>query len=207
MSDEVSSKSPGFGAPKTDGFVPPGAKISIGSLDEPPLGVEAQYNPKELQIDKSVPWQKHNKANANGLQLEFTGAEGRTMTVDMLFDGYEEKKNVQKAVAVLEKLATVRKPNSPHDEERRPHHCVVVWGTVMGGADSKFKCVIEQISTKYTMFSPEGIPLRATVTLKLKEAERLWMASGQGAPAAGGTGGTGGTGGGTGGAPAGGTSP
>src|ERR1700742_338780 len=159
-------------------FIPPGAKISIGSLDEAGLSVDAQYNPKELQIDKSVPWQKHNKANANGLQLEFTGAEGGTMSVELLFDGYEEKESVQGSVAMLEKLATVREPNSSEDDMRRPHHCVVVWGTVMGGGDNKFKCVIEQISTKYTMFSPDGIPLRATVTLKLKEAERVSMASG-----------------------------
>lgn len=159
-------------------FIPPGAKISIGSLDEAGLSVDAQYNPKELQIDKSVPWQKHNKANANGLQLEFTGAEGRTMSVELLFDGYEEKASIQGSVAMLEKLATVREPNSSEDDKRRPHHCVVVWGTVMGGGDNKFKCVIEQISTKYTMFSQDGIPLRATVTLKLKEAERVSMASG-----------------------------
>jgi len=159
-------------------FIPPGAKISIGSLDEAGISVDAQYNPKELQIDKSVPWQKHNKANANGLQLEFTGAEGRTMSVDLLFDGYEEKASIQDSVAVLEKLATVREPNSSEDDKRRPHHCVVVWGTVMGGGDNKFKCVIEQISTKYTMFSQDGVPLRATVTLKLKEAERVSMAAG-----------------------------
>ncbi len=167
-------------------FIPPGAKISIGSLDEPGISVEAQYNPKELQIDKSVPWQKHNKANANGLQLEFTGAEGRTMSVDLLFDGYEEKESVQGKVATLERLATVRDAQSTEDDKRRPHHCVVVWGTVMGGGDNKFKCVIEQISTKYTMFSQEGIPLRATVTLKLKEADRLSMAA---ADASGGAGG------------------
>jgi len=165
----------------TDMFIPPGAKISIGSLDEPDnpaASVDAQYNPKELQIDKSVPWQKHNKANANGLQLEFTGAEGRTMSIDLLFDGYEENLSIQDSVAVLEKLATVREPNSKKDELRRPHHCVVVWGTVMGGSENKFKCVIEQISTKYTMFSQDGVPLRATVTLKLKEAERVSMAAG-----------------------------
>ncbi len=185
------------------GFTPPGAKIAIGSIDEPEIGIKAQYNPKELQIDKNVPWQKHNKANANGLQLEFTGAEGRSMTVDMLFDVYEEKSlSVRDSVAILERLAAVRQPNSPKDEMRRPHHCVVVWGTVMGGGDNKFKCVIEQIQTKYTMFSPEGVPLRATVTLKLKEAERLSMAATTdgGGPAkapAGGAGGTG-TGGGAG---------
>src|SRR5664279_1799962 len=110
----------------TDMFIPPGAKISIGSLDEPDnpaASVDAQYNPKELQIDKSVPWQKHNKANANGLQLEFTGAEGRTMSIDLLFDGYEENASIQDSVAVLEKLATVREPNSSEDDMRRPHHC------------------------------------------------------------------------------------
>ena len=168
------------------GFTPPGAKIAIGSLDEPNLGIKAQYNPKELQIDKNVPWQKHNKANANGLQLEFTGAEGRSMTVDMLFDMYEENKSVRDSVAILEKLATVREPNSKEDALRRPHHCVVVWGTVMGGGDNKFQCVIESIQTKYTMFSAEGIPLRATVTLKLKEAERLMMADTEAKAGAGG---------------------
>jgi Contractile injection system tube protein/Phage P2 GpU len=168
-------------------FIPPGAKISIGSLDEAGISVDAQYNPKELQIDKSVPWQKHNKANANGLQLEFTGAEGRTMSIDLLFDGYEENASIQDSVAVLETLATVREPNSSEDEMRRPHHCVVVWGTVMGGGDNKFKCVIEQISTKYTMFSQGGIPLRATVTLKLKEAERVSMAAGGDSGGAGGS--------------------
>jgi hypothetical protein len=159
-------------------FIPPGAKISIGSLDEAGIGVDAQYNPREFTIDKSVPWQKHNKANANGLQLEFTGAEGRTMDLIMLFDGYEEKASIRDKVAILETLAAVREPNSTEDDKRRPHHCVVVWGTVMGGGDNKFKCVIEHISTKYTMFSPEGAPLRATVTLKLKEAERVSMAAG-----------------------------
>jgi len=85
-------------------FIPPGEKISIGSIDEPTEenSVSAQYNPKELQIDKSVPWQKHNKANANGLQLEFTGAEGRTMSVELLFDGYEEHESIQGQVAKLE---------------------------------------------------------------------------------------------------------
>jgi hypothetical protein len=168
-------------------FIPPGAKISIGSLDEAGISVDAQYNPKELQIDKSVPWQKHNKANANGLQLEFTGAEGRTMSIDLLFDGYEENASIQGSVAVLEKLATVRGADSSSDDMRRPHHCVVVWGQVMGGGDNKFKCVIEQISTKYTMFSQAGIPLRATVTLKLKEAERVSMAAKGDSGGAGGT--------------------
>jgi hypothetical protein len=162
-------------------FEPARSKVSIGSLDDSGLQVEAQYNPKELQIDKTVPWAKHNKANANGLQLEFTGAEGRSMSLELMFDGYETKTSIQDKVASLEEMASVRDATSSTDDKRRPHHCVVVWGTVMGGTDNKFKCVIESMSTKYTMFLSDGTPVRATVTLKLKEAERVSMAPASGA--------------------------
>jgi hypothetical protein len=46
---------------------------------------------------------------------------------------------------------------------------VVSWG----GALPKFECVIESLSTKYTMFSSEGMLLRATCTVKLKEAHAV----------------------------------
>jgi len=157
-------------------FSPPSAKISIGSLDEQGLSVDAQYNPKDLQIDKTVPWQKHKKPNTDGLQYEFTGAEGRTMSLDLMFDGVEENESVSPLVSVLETLATVRDPSSTDPEMRRPHQCVVVWGTVIGG-DNNFKCVITQLSVKYTMFSNDGNPLRATVTVKLQEASRVSMAA------------------------------
>jgi hypothetical protein len=159
--------------------------MEIGSLDSGGLNVKAQYNPKELQIDKTVPWQKHGKANANGLQLEFTGADPRVMSVELFFDGYEDNNpgKVEGPINTLETLTKVMDETGPA-EKRRPHHCVVVWGNASGGYN-KFKCVIDTMSTKYTMFSSSGAPLRATVTLKLKEADRVTMAKSEGsAPAA-----------------------
>ncbi len=152
------------------------APIWIASLDDGTT-VTAQYNPKELQIDKTIAWQKHQKGNTDGLQYEFTGPDGRKMNVDMLFDGVEENAGVEGPVASLEYLATVRDASSTDPEMRRPHHCVVVWGTVMGGDDNRFQCVITSISVKYTMFSAGGQPLRATVTLQLQEATRVSMAA------------------------------
>jgi hypothetical protein len=184
-------------------------KVSIGSMDGGPT-VHAHYNPKELQIDKAVPWSKVNEANQSnslgglfgggggggeGIHLEFTGAEGRTVTLELLFDGYEQGGvNVGQCVRNLETLASVIRPGSMREDDRRPHRCIVVWGEVLDG----FKCVIESLSTKYTMFSESGEPLRATCTVKLKEAD---IVSGKkpgapgGAAGPGGAGGTGGTGG------------
>jgi len=172
-------------------------KLTIASVDDPGIRVEAQYNPKELQVDQTVPWQKPQAANQTGSQqgsgggggggggnddpiaLEFTGAQGRTMSVELLFDGYEDGAaggaKVVAAVGALETLARVRDPKSTDEKMRRPHQCLVSWGA--RGLPS-FQCVIESLSTKYTMFSSEGQPLRATSTVKLKEANAVDKKSG-----------------------------
>ncbi|HWO21386.1 MAG TPA: hypothetical protein VNO30_21610 [Kofleriaceae bacterium] len=156
-------------------------KLTIASSDEPGVQVQAQYNPKELQVDQTVPWKKPDSANQTGasgggggssqpMTLEFTGAEGRTMTVEFLFDGYEKNQSIAGQVGVLEKLASVRNPGEKDETKRRPHQCVISWGA---SGLPKFECVIESLSTKYTMFSSIGTPLRATCTVKLKEAQAV----------------------------------
>jgi hypothetical protein len=159
-----------FEHPTADGDRPKKGVIWIGSVDDDTT-VEAQYNPKELQIDKNVPWQKKNQANqANptGLHLEFTGAEGRTMSVELLFDEYEKPNGtVAKAVKDLNWMASVLESTSKDENKRRPHLCLATWGDTV----KSFQCVIESLSTKYTMFGLDGSPLRATCTVKLKEAD------------------------------------
>jgi hypothetical protein len=177
------------------------AKLWIGNA-EPIQGkdvhLEADYNPKELQVDKSMPWSKHSYSNKNGdtakndrgnLHLEFTGAEGRSMTIELMFDGYEKGKSVEGKVKELERLTNVMDPKASDEKRRRPPLCVVAWGDK--GLPS-FRCVIESLSTKYTMFGRDGTPLRATCTVKLKEADTLstkdaedGAAAGGGAPAGG----------------------
>jgi hypothetical protein len=154
--------------------------VSIASLDDGTT-VKAQYNPKELQVDRSVPWTKHaNKNTDGGLQLEFSGADGRGVSLELFFDESESNGTVMGSLEALEKLAKIRVPGSTKDEEKRPHHCVLVFGMVYA---KPFKCVIESLSTKLTMFNPAGLPIRATVNLKLKEADSVMMkkeASGSG---------------------------
>jgi phage protein U len=184
MSNKADNKSPPpmFLHPKGAGE----GVVAIGSVDENEehLTVVAQYNPKELQIDKNIPWQKNSQPNKSpdaGIQLEFTGAEGRSMTLELLFDSYETAggkieltgKTVLESVNELNRLASPREPGSNDENMRRPHHCVVVWGKTI--AKKSFHCVIEQLSVKYTMFSSEGEPLRATCTVKLKEANSVKM--------------------------------
>lgn len=158
----------------TTPFQPAQRKLTIGSLDDGNLTVSAHYNPHELQIDKSIPWGGHDErdnASKNAPKkgqdsLEFNGAPTRTMSVELLFDGYESHTSIMPMVADLEEMSSVRDPESDDDEERRPHFCVVVWGEDL----PSFRCVIESLVVKYTMFGTGGAPLRAVCSLKLKEA-------------------------------------
>jgi hypothetical protein len=44
-----------------------------------------------------------------------------------------------------------------------PPICMFVWGTFI------FQCIIERVSKKFTMFHPSGFPVRATLSVTLKE--------------------------------------
>jgi hypothetical protein len=152
-------------------------KLAIGSLDNTPLTVVAQYNPKELQIEKAIQWGKPERVPGSRVardgeqdEAEMTAAPTRSITVELLFDGYEEHKTVQPEIDKLEVMSSVRVPGSKEAALRRAHHCVVTWGTK---GTRPFRCVIESLITKITMFAPNGAPLRATCTVKLKEVSVL----------------------------------
>lgn len=157
------------------------AKLSIASLDGPiDLIVEAQYNPKELEVSQTVGWGDHPAlaGQTKNTVTEFAGTKPQTMKIELLFDGYESngvagKCTVEEHIARIKKLATVRFPHSEQENERRPHYCLVAWGE--RGVPA-LRCVIESITTKYTMFSRTGQVLRASVTIAVKEIDMAAIA-------------------------------
>jgi hypothetical protein len=72
-------------------------------------------------------------------------------------------------VADLVKLSMVRNPDGS-EEEKRPPKVGVKWAD---GALPEFLGVVESVGTKYTMFLPDGTPVRATCTVSIKEANSL----------------------------------
>ena len=145
-------------------------KLSIYSVEGTRIVVTAMYNPKELQVDKFVPWTKQPQSKSDRPSLEFSSAEGRVMSFELLFDGYETGTNVNTAfVDNLMKLALIQDANGPADK-KRPPKVGVKWGE---GRLPEFQGVIESISTKYTMFLPDGTPVRASCRVSIREAGNL----------------------------------
>jgi hypothetical protein len=145
-------------------------KLKIIGLEGGSTGVtvEAQFNPKEISIDKSVPWQKQK---TNGPDLEFSTANPMTMSCELLFDGFESAVLIQNEINKLHSLSDI------DPDLKRPSKVNVVWGNGAAGTIPMFSGVIESVGTKYTMFDGNGKPLRATVRLGFKQARKIKVAA------------------------------
>jgi hypothetical protein len=155
--------------------IDPTAKLKIISLEDPLVTVIAHFNPKEVGVERTVPWQQQKKKGP--ADLEFTGGQPRTMSFELLFDGFESNLSVQTEIAKLHQLSDMV------PALKRPPKVKVIWGTpatsagrgdesASGGIPS-FQAVIESVSVKYTMFKPDGTVVRATANVKFKEAADL----------------------------------
>ncbi|MBE7453242.1 MAG: hypothetical protein HS111_31555 [Kofleriaceae bacterium] len=162
----------------------PSMKLTITTLEGPAIAVTAMYNPKDLDVQKAAPWTKAPSSKGDQPDLEFTAADGRSMSFELWFDTYESGGDVHAMyVANLVRMAMVMDPDGD-EEKKRPPKVQVLWGTL-----PPFRGVIESVGTKYTMFLPTGIPVRATCTVKIKEADKLSFKKGDGGGGGGGGGG------------------
>ncbi len=144
-------------------------RCTLTNLDKPNDKVVAYYNPKEISIEKKVPWSKHKKSKGDAPTLEFTNAEPETLSVELFFDCYESKQDVYETYVKGLRAMTLIDTNAT-GVKKRPPQVMLSWGKK---TFLNFKGVITSLSTKYTMFLPDGTPVRASCTLSLQQAAKV----------------------------------
>ncbi|HEV8322987.1 MAG TPA: LysM peptidoglycan-binding domain-containing protein [Myxococcota bacterium] len=126
---------------------------------------KVQFNPKEYAIEKSVPWNPQATAGNDAPEMQFTTGQAKQLSFELFFDRWEEQGDVRLAgsdgsagTKEIESLALI------NAEKHRPPIVIFSWG------GETFKGVIESLSQKFTMFLPSGVPCRATISVRIKEA-------------------------------------
>src|SRR5215470_12072359 len=139
-------------------------KAELAATEGSKTKVSVYFNPKEITIDKPIQWQAHKGSEGDHPTLEFTTGTGKSLTVELMFDMFEDKGDVYKTyISNLEKLALI------DSGLKRPPLCTFTWGSNM----PVFKGVVADMNVKYTMFLPDGTPCRATATLSMKQSDHL----------------------------------
>ncbi len=130
--------------------------------------IEFQYNPKEFAIDKQATW-KPTDAKAVSAKPQYLTSPPRSLTVELFLDSTDRKDHdITKDVALL---LTCCEPTAKSIQQNQdsPPFVTFGWGQVI-----QFEACVEKVAIKYTLFTPEGKPLRGTVSLSLKEIPKEW---------------------------------
>lgn len=130
--------------------------------------VAAQYNPKELGVDKSVPWQLAPTSKSETPSLTFAGSHGRTLSVRLTLGDAAGSASVQPALDRLMRMASIMSETGPEDQ-RRPPRVALRWPA---NRIAEFVGVIEQLAIRYETIRADGTPLVAQVELRVREAGR-----------------------------------
>ena len=141
--------------------------------DDPSARVTFLFNPKEFSVEKSNHYAEVNIPGLSSPVFQFVRGNARSVSMDLFFDTYEAGEDVRShtdritgwdAGSMLSRLPDGPKGLMDIDSElHAPPVCLFIWGAFV------FQCIIERVSKRFTMFLPAGIPVRATLSVTLKE--------------------------------------
>jgi nucleoid-associated protein YgaU len=129
--------------------------------------VRCIFRPKEYTFAKQNQWTPGKAAGASMQPPKFNGGQPKTLQVELMFDCYETGGDVRDITGKLWKMMKVTpKRRDRATGKSEPPHVEFRWGRFWS-----FKAVITSISEKFTLFQPEGKPVRSIVTLQMLQAE------------------------------------
>jgi hypothetical protein len=144
--------------------------------------IEVQFNPTEYSLDKGAQVAEITIPGLDSPLLQFVRGQGERLTMDLFFDTTEDGtgKGATSVTTLTDKVYGLVKIEP---DGHAPPVCSFLWNHRFPGADlasrmgnqrrTEFQCVVESVKQKFTLFSPEGVPLRATLTVAFREYKTL----------------------------------
>lgn len=129
--------------------------------------VKCLFRPKEYTFKKTNKWTPGKVVGLTMKPPKFTGGDPMTLDMELFFDTYEAKTDVRKSTDGLWRMMKTTESKKDGDTKRsEPPHVEFRWGQSWS-----FKAVITAIQQKFTLFLPDGTPVRSTVQISFLQAE------------------------------------
>ncbi len=147
--------------------------INLDDKSERPI--ECLFNPNEYTFSKRNTWTAGKVPGKNVPQLEFSGGDSMTLTMQLFFDTYATGQDVRRITNRIWKLMNINeKLTDMTSVKGRPPMVEFQWGSTWS-----FQAVITSISQKFTMFRYDGTPVRATLDVTFQQAKEKGKYPGQ----------------------------
>jgi len=163
----------------------PQPAMIVANWQGPPAEMEfipVQFNPKELSFRKSNQLAEINIPGLDSPLLQFVRGQNETLNLELFFDSTDQGMG-SNATSVTVQSDRIYELMKIEPGRHAPPVCEFIWNDKFPGGDlsshvgnqrrNGFKCLVEKVDQKFTLFSPEGVPLRVTLTVTLREYKTL----------------------------------
>ncbi len=121
---------------------------------------EAMINPDKISYERGIQYNNAQAPGSSEPSQKYKNSPETTLSFDLLLDctGVVDSKRLDlpKELKNLQDLVY-----DYHGDIHRPYFLILRWGI-----GETFKCILKTFNTDYTLFDPDGIPLRAKVSMK-----------------------------------------
>ena len=125
-----------------------------------------QFNPTEYTRDKGAQFAEIAIPGLDSPILQFIRGQNEKLTLDLFFDTTEYGMD-DSAVSVTTRTEPFYQLVKMQSETHAPPRIRFCWG------DLSFEAVVENVRQQFTLFSPSGVPLRATLSVTFREYKTL----------------------------------
>ncbi len=123
-----------------------------------------QFNPKELKLEDTASWKPSDEQGKSKPLLTYEKGQPAVLSMDLVFDTTDTGGSVQGRIDALRAfLAATVTEKDEGGESKRPPHVDFHWNSFT------FKGVVEKLSVSVLMFKADGTPMRAKVSITMKE--------------------------------------
>jgi nucleoid-associated protein YgaU len=144
--------------------------------------ISVQFNPTEFTLTKGAQVAEIAIPGLDTPLVQFVRGQAETLTVDFFFDTTEQGMGTG-ATSVTTLTDQIYQLMKIEPDTHAPPVCSFLWNQKFPGGDvsdkvgnqrrTDFQCIVENVKQRFTLFSPEGVPLRAIVTVTLREYKTL----------------------------------
>ena len=153
-------------------------KMTIRNLDTGEKitdeSVRVLFNPSSYTVEQSNAWTTQNVQRGEP-RTQFTKADLRKLNLELFFDSWEERDDAGQPTDVrtyTDRLARLMAVSVDDGDGKRPPLIEVRWGEPPAGLvnpDFPFKGVLLSLRQQFVMFSDQGRPVRAKLTVSMQE--------------------------------------
>lgn len=141
-------------------------KAQIQSLVPSEPAIDVLFNPKEYRLNKSNQFAEVAIPGLSAPLLQFGRGNAQTLSMQLFFDTYDNR--FGKKVDVRTYTDQISDLMRVDFELHAPPVCQFSWSNLI------FVGVLQQADLRCTLFSPDGIPVRATMAVTFKQFYDGW---------------------------------